>query len=83
MGVLDTHILKSMAGEHILVTQSIQVGTKHIMQNKYVIMVEFLISNIFVRFGGHLSRQVIGNPMGTNCAPLLDDLFLHYYESDF
>ena len=32
-------------------------------------MVEFLIDNIFVKFGGCLFRQVIGIPMGTNCAP--------------
>ena len=34
-------------------------------------MVEFLIDNIFVKFGGHLFRQVIGIPVGTNCAPSL------------
>ena len=32
-------------------------------------MVEFLIDNIFVKFGGCLFRQVIGIPMETNCAP--------------
>jgi hypothetical protein len=26
---------------------------------------------------------MIGIPMGTNCAPLLGDLFLHAYEVDF
>ena len=46
-------------------------------------MVEFLIDNIFVKFGGRLFRQVIGIPMGTNCAPLLADLFLYSYESEF
>ena len=39
-------------------------------------MIEFLIDDIFVQFGGHLVCQVIGIPMGTNCAPLLADLFL-------
>ena len=43
-------------------------------------MVEFLIDNIFVKFGGCLFRQVIGI---TNCAPLLADLFLYSYESKF
>jgi hypothetical protein len=38
-------------------------------------MLEFLIDNIFVFFGGTLFQQVIGIPMGTNCAPLLADLF--------
>ena len=46
-------------------------------------MIEFLIDNIFVQFGGRLFRQVIGIPMGTNCAPLLADLFLHSYENEF
>ena len=46
-------------------------------------MIEFLIDNIFVQFGGHLFRQVIGIPMGTNCAPLLADLFLYSYENEF
>ena len=41
IGVLDTHILKWMAGEDILVTQSIQVGTKHMMKTKYVIWWSF------------------------------------------
>ena len=46
-------------------------------------MIEFLIDNIFVQFGGRLFRQVIGIPMGTNCAPLLADLFLYSYENEF
>ena len=46
-------------------------------------MIEFLIDNIFVQFGGHLFRQVLGIPMGTNCAPLLADLFLYSCENEF
>ena len=46
-------------------------------------MIEFLIDNIFVQFGGCLFRQVIGILMGTNCAPLLADIFLYSYESEF
>ena len=49
-------------------------------------MVEFLIDNILLKFGGCLFRQVIGIPMGTNRAPppppLLADLFLYFYESE-
>ena len=43
----------------------------------------FLINNIYVRFGNEVHRQVIGIPMGTNCAPLVADLFLYCYERDF
>ena len=46
-------------------------------------MIEFLIDNIFVQFGGRLFSQMIGIPMGTNCAPLLADLFLYSYENEF
>jgi hypothetical protein len=46
-------------------------------------MLEFLIDNIFVSFGGILFQQVVGIPMGTNCAPLLADLFIYSYESEF
>lgn len=46
-------------------------------------MLEFLIDNIFVQFGGKIFQQTIGIPMGTNCAPLLADLFLYSYETEF
>ena len=39
--------------------------------------------NIFIRFGNKLYRQVVGIPMGTNCAPLAADLSLFCYERDF
>ena len=46
-------------------------------------MIEFLVDNIYVRFDGQLFRQMIGIPVGTDCAPLLTDLFLYYYENEF
>ena len=45
--------------------------------------IEFLVDNIYVRFGGQLLRQMVGIPVGTNFAPLLADLFLYSYENDF
>ena len=41
------------------------------------------MNNKYVRFGGQLFRQTVGIPMGTNCAPLLADLFLCSYENEF
>jgi hypothetical protein len=52
-------------------------------EEQVISMLEFLIDNIFVSFGGTLFQQVVGMPMGTNCAPLLADLFLYSYESEF
>ena len=46
-------------------------------------MIKFLIDNIFVPFGRRLFRQMIGIPMGTNCALLPADLFLYSYENEF
>ena len=46
-------------------------------------MIEFLVDNIYVGFGGQLFRQMVGISMGTNCAPLLADLFLCSYENEF
>ena len=43
----------------------------------------FLLDNIFIQFGTKLYRQVVGIPIGTNCAPLIADLFLFCYERDF
>ena len=49
-------------------------------KNKYteediIKMLEFLVDNIFVVFAGKVFQQIIGIPMGTNCAPLLADIF--------
>jgi hypothetical protein len=32
--------------------------------------------------GGRVFQQRVGMPMGTNCAPLISDLFLYSYEAD-
>ena len=42
----------------------------------------YLLDNIYIRFGSKLYRQNVGIPMGTNCAPLVADLFLFCYERD-
>ena len=43
----------------------------------------YFLHNIYIRFGTKLYRQIVGIPMGTNCAPLVADLFLFCYERDF
>ena len=57
-------------------------------KNKYIEediikMLEFLVDNIFVVFAGKVFQQIVGIPMGTNCAPLLADIFLYSYEAEF
>ena len=36
----------------------------------------YLLDNIYIRFGGKLYRQIVGIPMGTNCALL--EAVIHY-----
>ena len=43
----------------------------------------FLLDDMYIKFGSKLYRQIVGIPMGTNCAPLVADLFLFCYERDF
>ena len=46
-------------------------------------MIDFLIDNIYIKIGNHLFRQCLGIPLGTDCAPLLANLFLYSYEVEF
>ena len=41
------------------------------------------MDNIYIRFGTKLYSQIVGIPMGTNCASLVSDLFLFRYERYF
>ena len=44
----------------------------------------FLIfGNIYLRFGYKVYRQIVVIPMGTNCDPLVADLFCFSYERKF
>ena len=55
----------------------------NMMHGHFKMYVTFLLDNIIIRFGTNLYRQVVGIPMGTNCVPLVADLFLFCYERDF
>ena len=41
------------------------------------------MENIYEQFDGMVYQQIVGIPMGTNCAPLIADLFLYCFEKDF
>ena len=43
----------------------------------------FFLTTYFFIFGGRVFQQTVGIPMDANCAPLLADLFLYSYETDF
>ena len=45
--------------------------------------IKFLVNNSYITFGSKVFHQVIGIPMGSNCSPLLADLFLFNCEYNF
>ncbi|KAL3148791.1 hypothetical protein ABBQ38_014199 [Trebouxia sp. C0009 RCD-2024] len=47
------------------------------------IWLTFLLSNMYVRFGDQIFRQIQGTPMGTNCASNLANFYLTSYELRF
>ena len=57
-------------------------STKKFSATDIINMLEFLIDNIFVMFGGRVFQQTVGMPRGSNCVPLLAELFLYQFEAD-
>ena len=43
----------------------------------------YILDNIYIRYGTNLNRQIVCIPKGTNCAPLVANLFLFCYKRDF
>jgi hypothetical protein len=48
-------------------SNKIHKGKTCYSEEQVISMLEFLIDNIFVSFGGTLFQQVVGIPMDTNC----------------
>ena len=50
---------------------------KKFTETDIIKMLEFLIDNLFVLFGGGVFQETVDIHMGRNCALLLDDFFLY------
>ena len=42
-----------------------------------------IVDNSYIMFRNKIYRQIVGIPMGTNCAPYLANIFLHTYEYNY
>ena len=58
-------------------------SNKKFSETDIIKLLDFLIDNIFVTFGGRVFQQTVGILMGTNCSPPFTDLFLFSYEAGF
>ena len=45
--------------------------------------VEYIIDHAYISFQNSIYRQIVGIPMGTNCAPFLANIYLHVFEYDY
>ena len=78
--------MKELSKGKALFILHVMIGklSSHLMQSEIIIygLVRKCVY-IYIRFCSKLYRQIVGIPMGTNCAPLVADLFLFCYERDF
>jgi hypothetical protein len=51
-----------------------------ISKDKLIEYIEYLIDNIYITVGQNTFRQIIGIPMGTDCAPYIANLYLYALE---
>ncbi len=63
--------------------KKIPKGTSVFSKEELGNMITFLFDNLFVSVGDKVFRQVIGIPMGTDCAPYLANLYLFALEFKF
>ena len=60
-----------------------KAGTYSLTDDQVIELFNFLIDNIYIHVGSVVFQQAIGIPMGTDCAPLIADLFLFSFEFEF
>jgi hypothetical protein len=65
-----------------------KIGNKSYFAKKFAVtniikVLQFFIDNVFVMFVGYVFQQTVDILMGTNCGPLLANLFHYWYEADF
>jgi hypothetical protein len=80
----DTYEATWFQSAHITRNQLEHTGFKHPLTKSLLKeLVKVLLDNIYVVNGGQVIKQILGIPMGTNCAPLLANLYLYWYESHY
>jgi hypothetical protein len=58
-------------------------NTHRVDKDTLITYINYLIDNIYITVGTHVFRQIIGIPMGTDCAPFLANLYLYALEYNF
>ena len=66
------HLMIGMLSSHLTQTEIYYLWSCQ----KVCETLTFLFDNIYTRFDSKLYGQIVGIPVGTNCAPLVADQFL-------
>ena len=69
--------------QYLVIGKSYFVKSHSKSNNKYKQDEIIQMLDYVVLFSGRVFQQTIDVPVGTNCAPLLADLFPHAHEADF
>ena len=72
-----------VSGDRIFFTNAEISVVKKYHQTLIYKAIDHLTDNIYIKIANDLFRQCIAIPLGTNCAPLLANLFLYSYEVEF
>ena len=80
MALLTLHVMTEV---HFYFGKKLEFFFLCMVMSKCMRCANLLLDNIFIQFGTKMNRQVVGIPMGTNCAPLVADLFLFCYERNY
>jgi hypothetical protein len=85
MANVDTNTLSLGRDRSYLVKrkQKHSDSTRKVSETDIILMLEFLIDNILIMFGGRAFQQRVSILMGKQWTPLPVDLFLYSYEEDF
>ena len=70
----------NVSGKYVASWSNKGLGKWAFTKSDLVTMFTFLLNNIYVTCGDSIYQQVIGIPMGCDCAPIVADLFLFNYE---
>ena len=57
-----------------------KTNVMYLNKDNVLSLLEYVLNNIYVKYRDNIFRQVIGVPMGTDCAPNLANLFLFALE---
>jgi hypothetical protein len=71
-GKQDTYFVRHYCDSH---TRTLKLTLR--------VCLALFVDNIYVVFGDKVFQESVDIPKGTNCAPLLVDLFLYSYEAEF